>query len=324
MKTILFLNHTHSNCGVYQYGLRIYNIIKSTENINYIYIEIDSLEDYNNCILSYKGIINAIIYNYHQSTMSWLNNTSIQHTVKNIGIPHESTDSIFDIICNIDPDGLEDNNHFSLPRPIFENIDTILTDKSSSTEIDHFINEYQGTGLPIFGSFGFGFDNKGFDKIIRIVNESYDNAVIKLVIPVAHYDPNNMQTVINMKNKCLQQKTKEGIKIMITHTFFSNDDILRFLASNTMNIFLYDKMYGRGVSSTIDYALSVKKPIGISDSYMFRNIYNDNICLYKISIDECLQRSTSHCSQFLEKYSHKNIINKFKDAILNIQFKARL
>ena len=315
MKTVLFLNHMHANCGVYQYGLRLYKIIKSTENINYIYIEIGSLEDYNRCIVSYTGIIDAIIYNYHQITMTWLNNTSIQHAVKNIGIPHESIDTMFDIICNIDPDGLEDNNHFSLPRPIFENIDNILRDKSSSTETDSFINEYQSTGLPIFGSFGFGFDNKGFDKIVMMVNESYDNAVIKLVIPVAHYDPNNMQTIINMKNKCLQQKTKEGIKIMITHTFFSNDDILRFLASNTMNIFLYDKMNGRGNSSTIDYALSVKKPIGISDSYMFRHIYNDKICLYNTSIAECLQTSTEYCNQYLEKYSHINIINKFKDII---------
>ena len=74
-------------------------------------------------------------------------------------------------------------------------------------------------------------------------------------------------------------------------------------------------MHGRGISSAIDYAISVKKPIGISDSYMFRNIYNDSICLYKVSIEECLQNSTEHCRQFLEKYSHANMINKFKDLI---------
>ena len=77
-------------------------------------------------------------------------------------------------------------------------------------------------------------------------------------------------------------------------------------------------MNGRGISSTIDYALSVKTPLGISDSYMFRNIYDDKICLYKIPIDTCLQGSTEYCKQFLEKYSHTNMINKFKDAILSI------
>ena len=35
---------------------------------------------------------------------------------------------------------------------------------------------------------------------------------------------------------------------------------LYFLKSNSMNIFLYDTMVGRGTSSVIDYALSVNTP----------------------------------------------------------------
>jgi hypothetical protein len=313
MKQILFLNHSIKNCGVYQYGLRVYDIIKATDNIHYIYKELSSLQEYTSYISENK--IDAIIYNYHMSTMSWLNSETIQKKVKNIGIHHEnSPPTIFDIICDTNPGALENSSNFSLPRPIFENIDALVRSKSSSPEVDAFINAYQNTGIPIFGSFGFGFDNKGFDKAVKLINLMYDNAVIKFVIPVAHFDPNT-QTAIDMRNKCLNANIKEGIKIMITHNFFSTQDILRFLGSNTMNIFLYDTMHGRGVSSTIDYALSVKKPIGISDSYMFRNIYNDSICLYKVSIDECLQNSTEHCKQFLEKYSHANMINKFKEII---------
>ena len=312
MKQILFLNHSIKNCGVYQYGQRVYDIIKATDNIHYIYKEISSLQEYTSCISENK--LDAIIYNYHQSTMPWLNAQTIQKKVKNIGIPHESPDSIFDIICNIDPDAVETSSRVSLPRPIFNNVESILASESSSPEVDAFINAYQNTGMPIFGSFGFGFDNKGFDKAVKLINEKYDNAVIKFVIPVAHFDPNR-QTAIHMKNKCLDANIKQGIKIMITHDFFSTEDILRFLGSNTMNIFLYDTMHGRGISSAIDYAISVKKPIGISDSYMFRNIYNDSICLYKVPIEECLQNSTEHCKQFLEKYSHANMINKFKDLI---------
>jgi hypothetical protein len=313
MKQILFLNHSIKNCGVYQYGLRVYDIIKATDNIHYIYKELSSLQEYKSYISENK--IDAIIYNYHIYTMSWLNSETIQKKVKNIGIHHEHIPyHFFDIICDTNPGALENSSKFSLPRPIFENIDTLLRSKSSSPEVDTFINAYQNTGIPIFGSFGFGFDNKGFDKAVKLINLTYDNAVIKFVIPVAHFDPNT-QTAINMKKKCLHANLKEGIKIIITHDFFSTDDILRFLGSNTMNIFLYDTLDARGISSTIDYALSVKKPIGISDSYMFRNIYNDNICLYKVSIEKCLQNSTEHCKQFLEKYSHANMINKFKDII---------
>lgn len=312
MKNILFLNHAIKACGVYQYGMRIYDIIKLTDTIKYIYREVSSVEEYN-LYISDLGNIDTIIYNYHQSTMPWLNNNTIQKKVKNIGIPHESPNNIFDIVCDIDPDAVESSTRFSLPRPIFENIDTLFS-TGSSPHVEKFINAYINTDLPIFGSFGFGFDNKGFDKIVSLVNRSYDNAVIKFVIPVAHFDPNT-QTAINMKMKCFEANLKEGIDIMITHEFFSNEDILRFLRSNTMNIFLYDKMDGRGISSAIDYAISVKKPIGISDSYMFRNIYSDKICLYNVTIEQCLKESSAHCKQFLDKYSHANMIKKFKEIV---------
>ena len=313
MKQILFLNHSIKNCGVYQYGKRVYDIIKATDNIHYIYKELNSLQEYKSLISENK--IDAIIYNYHMSTMTWLNSETIQKKVKNIGIHHEnSPPTIFDIICDTNPGALENVTNISLPRPIFENIEALVKSKSSSPEVDAFINAYQNASIPIFGSFGFGFENKGFDKAVKLINLMYDNAVIKFVIPVAHFDPNT-QTAINMKKKCLQANLKEGVKIMITHDFFSTDDILRFLGSNTMNIFLYDTINARGISSVIDYAISVKKPIGISDSYMFRNIYNDSICLYNVSIEECLENSTQYCKQFLEKYSHANMIKAFKKVI---------
>ena len=113
-------------------------------------------------------------------------------------------------------------------------------------------------------------------------------------MPFAYYDPNSKNNFEIVYSKCLQFNIKSGIKLIITTSFFSIEDILYFLKSNTMNIFLYDKMDGRGISSVIDYALSVDTPLGISDSYMFRHIYSDDICLYKSSIFNCFQKSLTH------------------------------
>jgi hypothetical protein len=46
MKTILFINPKIKECGVYQYGFRIGNILKKSKNNNYIYLEIDSINEY--------------------------------------------------------------------------------------------------------------------------------------------------------------------------------------------------------------------------------------------------------------------------------------
>ena len=305
---VIFLNHKIKNCGVYQYGKRMIEILHKDSNITYIYKEIDKLTEYQQVILENINI-NAIIYNYHESTMNWLNSSNIQKVVKNIGIPHESPEHLFDIICNIDPDAIESYNRISLPRPIYENIEEIILNPTENESINNFINKYTDTDLPIFGSFGFGFNNKGFDKIIKFVNEQYNNAIIKFVIPIAYFDP-EPNRIYEMANLCMNQNCKPGIKLMISHDFFSTVDILKFLNSNTMNIFLYDKMNGRGISSTIDYALSSKKPLAISDSYMFRHIYTDEICLYKNTISYCLQNSNKFCSIYFKKYSNQSLIKK--------------
>jgi hypothetical protein len=299
---ILFLNHKIKQCGVYQYGLRLFEILQ--KDTKFIYKEIDSYEEYKN-VINIPNITH-IIYNYHEATMPWLNIHTIQRVVKNIGIPHESPDNLFDIVCNIDPNAPEciheKIKRFSLPRPIYENFE--ITTNS-------FINMHKDSGLPIFGSFGFGFQFKGFHKIVEMVNQQYDNAIIKFVIPISNFDP-NPNTVHVMSTLCKQKNIKPGIILLITHDFFSTNEILTFLQSNTMNIFLYDDLHGRGISSVIDYAISVKTPIGISDSYMFRNIYSDEICLYKHSIDYCLKQSTS---KYLNEYSDENMKNKMNTII---------
>jgi hypothetical protein len=306
---VLFLNHKIQNCGVYQYGIRLYEILNKSEKVNYIYREIENEDEYR----SISENPQYIIYNYHCATMSWLNNSNIQKTVKNIGIIHESNHDFFDIICNIDPNKPDDKvNTFSIPRPIYENVEKLLENAYIRPEINEFINKYSDTNIPIFGSFGFGFKNKGFDKIIKLVNDQYDEAIIKFVIPIAHFDP-NLNTVNEMRDICINIPIKKGIILMISHEFFTTEEILKFLKSNTMNIFLYDYMFGRGISSVIDYAISVKRPIGISDSYMFRNIYHDDICLFKTSINDCL--NNSKYIDFYNQYENKNVNDIFNQIL---------
>lgn len=314
---ILFLNHKIQSCGVYQYGLRLFNILNKSDTNKYIYKEID-------CLNEYIAIINSInpsviIYNYHVSTMPWLNNTTIYKNIKSVGIPHESNGSFFDTILSIDPDEKETSNLFNIPRPIYENVQELINNcQILDEEIKTFIQYNEGPDIPIFGSFGFGFNNKGFDKIISLVNAQYDKAIIKLIITGAFFDSNRLSNITNVSKSCLSLNTKPGVKVLITHKFFSNEEILWFLNSNDCNIFMYDKMVGRGISSTIDYAISVNKPVIISDSYMFRNIYSDDICVYKTDIRTAISNSKKLLPNLIQKYSNNNLINKINLIVNNM------
>jgi hypothetical protein len=170
----------------------------------------------------------------------------------------------------------------------------------------------------VFGSFGFGFEFKGFDKIVDLITKNYDTAIIKFVIPTAFFDPHAQTRYTTLYNQCMAKNTKPGIKVYITNEFFTNTDLLHFLASNTANIFLYDMLKGRSISSAVDYALSVKKPLIISDSHMFRHIYNDSICPYKTPIRECIKNSQSILDKYCDEFSNINLINKVNNIMPQI------
>lgn len=304
MKKIIIVNHSVQSCGVYQYGKRLADILVKSTNIHYTYHEINTLEEYNHiCITSTKD---AILYNYHVSTLPWLNENTMQRKVPNIGIHHENgVPTMFDHLINIDA---EDTIN-SICRPLLTYIpNNNNAHNNIDNNIDNNIENNVDNNIPIIGSFGFGFNNKGFDKIIAFVNHQFDEAIIRLNITTAHFTDYNDQTL----SMCNRIPRKEGIKLIITHDFMDDQQLLRWLNSNTINIFLYDTMYGRGCASTIDYALSVNKPIGISDSYMFRHIYSDAICVYKTPIRDIIQNGLSYLEQYKVKWSHDNLIKKME------------
>ncbi len=310
---ILFLNHKIKSCGVYQYGLRLYDILKKSTQYTYIYCEVENYQEYIGCITSQSP--HCIIYNYHRATMHWLNQTTIYKSGINIGVPHETNETMFDYVLTIDPNETETDKKFNIPRPIFEEVDSIISNTViQNSKIKTFIECNEGEDVPIFGSFGFGFHNKGFEKIIEEVNKQYNRAIIKLLITFAHFDSNREANIRDIVNRCESIERKSGIKLIITHEFFTNEEILMFLSSNTCNIFLYDTSPDRGevvgISSVIDYAISVNVPFIISDSIMFRNIYSDSICVYKTPIFECIKNSEIIGEKFRNKYSNKNLIEK--------------
>lgn len=321
MSKVFFINNKMIQCGVYQYGKRLFDILKKSTNFVFIYYEIDNETDYTNLITNtIDNEIVCVLYNYHDQVFRWLNNQNIQKKIINIGLIHEINSNIFDVSVNINPVELENANNkiYCIPRPIFENVDDIINNTEFNIENKYFIESYKNKNIPIFGSFGLAYNmkSKKFENVISLINEQYDEAIIKIVMPKATFysDP----TVhLRIKESCLATNKKKGIIVMITHNFFSTDEIIAFLKSNTMNIFLYDMNIGCGPSSVIDYAVSVKKPIGISDSYMFRHIYSDDICLYKNTIECCKEKSIEICNRFLEQNSNERLINKIDDIIKN-------
>ena len=68
---IFVVNHSVENCGVYQYGKRVGKILEKSKKINFIYLELDTEEEFRKQLSTYSPEI--IIYNYLSGTMPWMN-----------------------------------------------------------------------------------------------------------------------------------------------------------------------------------------------------------------------------------------------------------
>lgn len=301
MKNIIFLNHRQKQCGVYQYGYRSAMILKKSDKYNFTYCEVEGESELDAAIALHNPA--AVIYNYVSATMGWLSKRTFFKfpNITHYGIFHEGNEHLngaFDKYIVIDSTFVDTDNKFGIPRPLFEG----------------FTSERKENAIPVIGSFGFGFGNKGFERLVTLVNSQFDEAEIRIHMPSAFYGDASGHLSRSIANSCRKHITKSGVKLSITHDFLSDDQVLEFLAGNTINAFLYDEMVGRGLSSVIDYALSVNRPIAITNSYMFRHISdaNPSICIEKASLQEIISRNGEELNRYREWHSNANFIAKYE------------
>lgn len=302
MQNVIFLNHKEKACGVYQYGYRSGQILQKSSKYNFIYVEVESEAEFINAMSVHHPI--GVIYNYHPATMGWLGYNGMNKfpRVKHYGLYHEGNvpdHKQFNYVLYVDSTQADMGNSFGIPRPLFE--------KEFS---------YVENPIPVISSFGFGFEHKGFEKIVRLINSQFDNAIIKLHISKSFYADRDGIRSAAVISRCHTEIKKSGIQLLTTNNFLTDDDLLNFLAGSTLNIFLYDNIeqFACGLSSVIDYALSVNVPLAISKSNMFRHIRDNvpSICVEDRSLSEIIQSGVDIIRPYKDKWSHDNFIKKYE------------
>jgi|TARA_R110000822_G_scaffold15763_1_gene54121 hypothetical protein len=299
MKTaVILFNHKASACGVYQYGKRAGTILKESSCFEFIYIEVGSRSEVEKAIEKYKPIL--CIFNHNIVTMPWLRCESLG--VKCAAIMHDTAGNGFDFYIDPDPKREESGTIFNATRPSFK-FDPQPTSKARNKIA--------------IGSFGFGFSDKGFDKICKLVNNEFDEAIINLHITFSHFCSNGTEQE-QIKNRCKSAITKPDIELNITNNFIDDETLLCFLSLNDINIFAYDEMPNRGPSSVLDYAVSVEKPIGLSDSDMFRHVlcdYRDQLSIETNSISSLANGAIDHILKLKKEWSHQNFISSYENLV---------
>ena len=267
-RPVLVVNHNQPACGIFQFGQNLCESLRGkSSKYEFTLACCGSEMEIRNAIERAKPV--AVIYNLHPDNLPFIDKEFTRRmgspALPAIGFFHEITaeiaevvkDEIFDCwICG-DPT-LATSNPFMF---------------RSGRPLPAYTNRKPPPSVTTIGTFGFGFTNKGFSRLAAMVQDQFDEAVIKMHIPFnATFDAEGREAHARIA-EAHALIMKPGIRIDATHEFLPREGLLDFLAGNSLNAFLYDDMH-RGVASTIDYALAVDRPIAITKSYMFRHVWN--------------------------------------------------
>lgn len=231
-----------------------------------------------------KDGYDTILYNYHYATCQ-----PKKMPAKQIALFHEAHLNFeFDKVVNVS----------DLPRPLFNGFDPPINTNP----------------VPAIGSFGFGFPDKDYPRICRMVKEQFSEAIIKLNIPFAEFGDSEGNSARQEVEKCKAILEGTNIKLETCHQFWSQLHMLYWLANNDINLFLYQPSHGRGISSTIDYALSAQRPIGVSNSEMFRHLPKE-ICVDNISIPDLIAKGIEPLKETYQQNSNERLVAKIQELL---------
>jgi hypothetical protein len=307
--SILIISHKDRQCGIHQYGGNIAEALQNSKKYNFFYMECSDKEELRLLIDIYKP--SAIIYNYFMFTMSWLNSW-ITHSIPipQLGIMHEcyqkeadrATNRLFDYhIC---------------PDPTIEKRNPIIF--TTPRLIPEYTNTKQVPNVITIGSFGFGLKDKGFERLVEVVQQEFDVANIRILMPFNDViDKKGTKFTLDTADRCFRLIKKPGIQLTITHDFLEKPELLDFLASNTANAFFYDVDKYKGISSTIEHALAVQSPLIINKCGMFRHVFNakPSICIEDSTIKEIIANGITPLQPFYDAWTEEKFIQCYEQMI---------
>jgi hypothetical protein len=171
--------------------------------------------------------------------------------------------------------------------------------------------------IPKIGFQGFCGLNKGIEKLARQVNSEFDEAILRLHMPLSYFndpDGNINNTIMNNVRNII---TKPGIQIEYSKSFMCDEDIVAFLAENDVNCYFYDYMDGSGIASSPDYAIMARKPIAITKSHMFRHMWDltPSIIIENSSLKTIIENGTAPLEPLYKKYNHETVIKNYENII---------
>lgn len=305
----VFYNSQKALCSIYSSGVMCYEILKNSSLYDLSYSEQQGgLIDYSTDFL---------IVNYHPAVCSWISQNDLNKykgktfcIVTEIGLYSGDlapvNPKIFDHYLLIDPTIQETQNMHAFPRPL--------------TACD--VPVHVPSPIPIIGSFGFATEGKNWKKIIDLVYEEFDEAILRINVSKGTHVADNMHSSI-IQNEIIEPSKKlnkkPGIAFEFTsYNFETQQEIVNWCAQNTINVFLYNRPNATGLSAVTDQAIIAERPLLISDNPTFRHIHPYIKTFPEIGIRDAIETTQTGVKTMKNMWSVTNFLYKFEQLFIKV------
>jgi hypothetical protein len=269
MRKALFINPEQEQCGVFQYGLRLFSILQMSQQLSCTYVKCpDAVK------LAWLDEFDIVIYNVHPGVRNAIQSAPFPIKAKQVGIYHDgSFDRPFDLWLFSDPTSAGLGNVRAIGRPL---------PQWNSTPKKERVSENVTIGLS-------GLIGAWATTMVETVLQQLPNANIRLHLAASdHCDPaGELACQIGGRCKALGNLGQ----VEVDHDFKTEEALLRWLENNDMNCYIRTPVTSNGISSALDLALAVKRPIAINKHNMFRHIWRTTpqVCVENSSLKDILE-----------------------------------
>jgi hypothetical protein len=289
---ILFVNTPEPQCGVHQYGENLFAILATSQRHHAGIARPSSLESLRSAASEFGP--DLCIYNWSPVIGGWMSAAPFDISKWSLVVYHDGAVDAgrFSGVLNSDCTAPRQGNNFPIGRPIpFWNAEAATTPRD----------------VPWIGVNGF---NGAWAQLAvsRILVE-FESAVIRLHLPHGKYtDPYRTDETIR---QCLAICRNAGVTPELQCEFKPLPDLMKWLQQNDLNCYMRGSGWpGGGVSSVLDCALAVRRPIAVDHSHAFRHVHGltPSIRVEDSSLKTIMANGTAPLQPLYERHDQKRVL----------------
>jgi hypothetical protein len=268
---VLFLNPAPERCGVHQYGMRLFRIIELSKIMQVTLVNVPMAAPIDASVLD---PFDVVIYNRHPGINNALMRAPYPTKAKQVAIFHEGTDNIpFDLWLFSDSSAPGYGRLVTIGRPL-----PYWQPLPRQFKKDHPVT----IGLS-------GLVGAWATTMVQTVASQLPEAKIRLHLAASDHCDAGGEMAREIGRQC--QAICGSQIVEINHDFMTEKTLLGWLERNDMNCYIRTNVGSHtGISSALDMAMAVQRPIAINNNPMFRHLarVSPEICIENLSLGEIL------------------------------------